>query len=138
MARKRRKQKKSPVLEYRRLPVPELHDRMSQCDAEGDVRAAIDIAKELHRRHPTPAHKALLGEAYVSRAAQLLDKGQLAEAGAVLRHAEDLSPDNARLASLQAERGLRGGDQSAAMSVLGRMDDSPARGRAPGCVPPGR
>ncbi len=127
---KKQRKKPSAILEYRQLPIDALHARIHAAAQRGDFRAAIDIAKECHRREPTPAHAQLLSAQYQQRARQLLDKGLAAEAMAVLGHALQLGGGSAEVLRLSFECGLRSGDYASAERVIGRLQDEAERSRA--------
>ncbi len=80
MAKFRRGRKKSSVLEYRRLPISELYQRIDDARAcrqpqgQAQVRTAIEMAKECYRRDAGPKHVELLGGLYVLRGRELADK----------------------------------------------------------------
>ncbi len=130
MARKPKHQKINPILEYRRLPLPELPKRYQACLDAGDYRAAIDIAKECYRREPAPANAERLGAAYVHRARGLMGKSLFTEAAAVLGHALALGQGNDELLRLAFECGLRSGQYGEAVRQLSRVRDPDQHTRA--------
>jgi len=132
MARKRQKQKKnnSSILEYRRLSADELRERIASARGRHDLRAAIDMAKECHRRDASPAHAQLLCDQYVGRAHQLMEKNLSAEAMTVLGFALQLGKGSPELLRLAFECGLRSGDYDAASRVFGRLEDGADKSRA--------
>lgn len=126
MSRKHHKPKKSPVLEYRVLPLDELRRRIAGCD-DGHLRAAIEMAKECQRREPTASHAKMLGELYLKRGRQLIAKNQYSEALMVLGNALGLGLGSAELLQAMFECGLRSRQYEMAIQSLRRLDDSPQR-----------
>ncbi len=54
---------------------------------EGRFQQGLELAKQLHKFEPTPAHKELVRRAYLGRARQLRVQGQTRDAATVLRAA---------------------------------------------------
>ncbi|HSW47314.1 MAG TPA: hypothetical protein VLM89_17255 [Phycisphaerae bacterium] len=130
MARKHHKPNRSPVLEYRQLPVEELRNRVRHYRQADNLRAAIDVAKECYRREPTPEHAQLLGSLYIDRGRQLIEKNLHAEALMVLNNALALGQGSVELLHMVFECGLRGGQYASAAVALNRLQDPADRRRA--------
>jgi len=127
MGRRHDKPKRNPILEYRQLPIDDLQNRITGCSESGDFRAAIDIAKECHRREPTPEHRKLLAGLYVHRGHQLIDKDLHAEALMVLGNALTLGEGSVELLRLVFQCGLRSRQYASAAAALHRLRDPTER-----------
>ncbi|MBI4578766.1 MAG: hypothetical protein HY718_03635 [Planctomycetes bacterium] len=134
MSRHRGKHKKSPVLEYRRQSTEELRSQIERARQAGDVRGALDMAKECHRRESTPDHARLLGALHVERARQLMAKNLYTEATVVLSHALALGHGDEELLRMVFECGLRSGQYQSALAVFRRLQNPEARARARGLL----
>lgn len=66
------------------LTPAELRPRIERARREGRFQQALELAKQLHKYEPTPAHLELLHEVYLGRARQLRTQGQARDAVAVL------------------------------------------------------
>ncbi len=130
MGRKGHRPKRNPILEYRQLPMDDLHRRIEQCREKGDTRTAIDIAKECHRRQPGPESSALLGRLYLERGHRLVEKNLPAEALMVLNNALAFGQGSVELLRLMFECGVRSRQYETALSALKRLDDPAERLRA--------
>src|SRR5262249_29638026 len=108
----------------------ELRPRIDRASREGRFQQALELAKQLYRYEPTPAHKELLLQTYLGRARQLRSTGYTRDAVTVLN--AGLQQDGTALAWLeQAALELAAcGDVGGALRLLARLPaDSPARGR---------
>jgi hypothetical protein len=130
VSRHRGKHKKSLVLEYRRQSAEDLRRQIEQARQQGDVRAALDMAKECHRREPTDAHARLLGDLHVERARQLMAKSLYAEAAIVLSHALALRCGNEDLLWLVFECGLYSRQYGSALEAFKRLQGEEKQARA--------
>ena len=130
MSHHRSKRKKSPVLEYRRQPTEELRRQIQQACERGNVRAAVEMAKECHRREPTDAHAQLLSGLHVQRARQLMEKNLHTEAAVVLSHALATGQGTEELLRLVFECSLRSGQYQSAIRLFDRLRDPVERARA--------
>lgn len=131
MARKQKtRKKKSAVLEYRRLCPEELFRRIEERRAAGDVRSAIDMAKECLRCEASSKHVELLGGLYLCRARQLVDKDLHIEGLAVVHNALRLGHESQELLHVAFECGLRGGRHELAMEMFRRLQEPALRSRA--------
>ncbi|HEX5272981.1 MAG TPA: hypothetical protein VFW33_20935 [Gemmataceae bacterium] len=112
-------------------PTPaELRPRIDRATREGRFQQALELAKQLYKHEPTPAHKDLLLDTYLGRARQLHTTGYDRDAVTVLKAA--LAVDGADPVWLEkaALELAACGDVRAAQDVLARLSpDSPARGR---------
>jgi tetratricopeptide (TPR) repeat protein len=69
------------------LSPADLRPRIERARQEGRFQQALDLAKQLHKHQPTPAHLELLKEMYIGRACQLRGQGQVRDALTVLEAA---------------------------------------------------
>jgi hypothetical protein len=97
----------------------ELKARLERCRVEGRWQQALDLAKQLHKAEPNPAHLGLLKEAYLQRARQLRNQGMVREASAILDVALQLDKHNPTWKELLAREAAQSGDAGRAMSLLG-------------------
>lgn len=130
MGRKGHKSGRNPIIEYRRLSTDDLRRRIEQCREKGDTRTAIDMAKECHRRQPSPENSDLLGHLYLERGRRLIEKNLFAEALMVLNNALSLGQGSADLLWLMFECGLRSRQYETALSALRRLNDPAEQSRA--------
>lgn len=130
MGRKGHKSGRNPIIEYRRLSTDDLRRRIEQCREKGDTRAAIDMAKECHRRQPSPENSNLLGRLYLERGRRLIERNLFAEALMVLNNALSFGQGSADLLWLMFECGLRSRQYQTALSALKRLNDPAERSRA--------
>ena len=68
---------------------------MRQLIANGKSKAALDTAKDLHKRHPGPDTEALLVDAYCARIASLLDRKMAVEAESLSQLVRERFPAHA-------------------------------------------
>jgi tetratricopeptide (TPR) repeat protein len=122
---------------HKHRPAPaspsELRPRIDRAAGEGRFQQALELAKQLYRYEPTPAHKDLLLKTYLGRARQLRTTGYTRDAVTVIN--AGLQQDGTDLGWLeQAAQELAAcGDVGGALRLLGRLPaDSPARGRVMG------
>ncbi len=64
-----------------------LRGRAERAMQEGRFQQGLELAKQLHKSEPTPAHQDLVRRAYLGRARQLRGQGHTRDAAAVLRAA---------------------------------------------------
>ena len=64
-----------------------LRGRAERAMQEGRFQQGLELAKQLHKSEPTPAHQDLVRRAYLGRARQLRNQGHTRDAAAVLRAA---------------------------------------------------
>jgi tetratricopeptide (TPR) repeat protein len=108
----------------------ELRPRIDRATREGRFQQALELAKQLYKHEPTPAHKELLLNTYLGRARQLHGTGYPRDAVTVLK--AGLAVDGADTAWLEkaALELATCGDVRAARDLLARLPpDSPARVR---------
>ncbi len=108
----------------------ELQPRIERASRDGRFQQALELAKQLYKYEPTPAHKDLLLKTYLGRARQLRGTGYLKDAVTVihagLQHADS---DVAWLEQAALELSACG-DARGASDFLARLpEDSPARAR---------
>lgn len=106
----------------------ELRPRIDRATREGRFQQALELAKQLYKHEPTPAHKQLLLNTYFGRAQQLRTTGYPRDAVTVLK--AGLAVDGADTAWLEkaALELASCGDVRAARDLLARLPpDSPAR-----------
>ncbi len=130
MSRRRDKHKKSASLEYRRQPIADLLRQAQQARDRGNIRVAVEIAKECHKREPTEAHARLLGELYADRARQLMAQNLYPEAAVVLSHALSLGHVGEDVLWMVFECGLRSRQYASALGVFQRLRDPGEQARA--------
>ncbi|MGH7226921.1 MAG: hypothetical protein ACRELF_27215, partial [Gemmataceae bacterium] len=87
----------------------DLRRRVDRARQEGRFQQALDLAKQLHKHEPTPAHLDLLKDVYLGRARQLRNQGQTRDALTVLDVAAQFAEATpAWLAQLAEEMALCG------------------------------
>ncbi len=64
-----------------------LLERVQRAESEGRTQQALDLAKQLHKQEPTPAHLEILKRAYLTRAKHLRLQGYQRDAGTALEAA---------------------------------------------------
>lgn len=129
-ARKRHKSRKNPVLQYRQMSTEALYERIEASREAGKLTTAIDMAKECRRRASNPAHMELLGDLYIQRGRQLIDKHMHAEALMVLKNALSLGRGSAELLQMIFECGLQARQYTSAVTALSSLDEPSFRRRA--------
>jgi tetratricopeptide (TPR) repeat protein len=111
------------------LPVADLETRVQRALSEGRTQYALDLAKQLARQEPTPAHKDLLLRAHLERARQLRSQGQTCEATTVLENAIPLADPGAAWREKIAEELAASGSPGKALQLLDGLPDASTRGR---------
>lgn len=106
----------------------DLRARAQRAGREGRTQQALELAKQLHKYEPTPAHLELLKAAYLARARQLHAQGHPRDAVTVLEAAQRVDATPAYLEELAVELAACGGVRQA-LALLGRLPESPAAGR---------
>jgi tetratricopeptide (TPR) repeat protein len=121
---KKHKKQRAP-----QLSSAELAARVRRAQREGRSQQALELAKQLHRQEPTPAHKDLLKQAYLERARHLRYQGYLKDAGTVLEAALPLADDDPAWLGQATEELAACGQVRQALALLDRFPDLPARSR---------
>ena len=105
----------------------ELESRVRKAQREGRTQQALELAKQLQKAEPTPAHGSLLREAYLDRARHLREQGYTRDAASVLEAALAAEgADPAWLEKVAWELAAAGGIRRA-LDLLGRLPESAAR-----------
>ncbi len=109
-----------------------LRPRIERARAEGRFQQALELAKQLHKYHPTPEHRDLLEDVYLGRARQLRSQGHNREALTVLEAA--LRVDETTPAWLEQVAGemARAGAAARALALVERVPDAASAGRIRG------
>jgi tetratricopeptide (TPR) repeat protein len=111
-------------------PPSELRPRIDRATREGRFQQALELAKQLYRYEPTPAHKALLLQTYLGRARQLRTTGYTRDAVTVINAGLQLDGTDLGWIEQAAQELAACGDVGGALRLLARLPaDSPARGR---------
>src|SRR5262249_10073994 len=77
------------------LSLAELRARADRAAREGRYQQALELAKQLYKHDPAPAHKVLLQETHLGRARQLRAQGYARDAVATLQAALQLGAGEA-------------------------------------------
>jgi tetratricopeptide (TPR) repeat protein len=112
----------------------ELKPRIERARREGRFQQALDLAKQLHKYEPTPAHLELLKDVYLGRARQLRGQGQLRDAQTVLEVALRLDGENPSWLERLAEEMALCGEVRQALALSERLHDPSVVGRILGHV----
>jgi tetratricopeptide (TPR) repeat protein len=121
VARKKPKHHGHPV-----LAIPDLGPRIERAAREGRYQQALELAKQLHKREPTPANRELLRNTYLGRARQLRSQGNPRDAVTVLIVSMQLDgASNDYLRQVAQELAACGAGQEA-LRLLGRLGHDPA------------
>lgn len=103
--------------------------RLQRAAREGRFMQALELARQLYKAEPTPAHRDQLFDVQLGRARQLRGQGKPRDALTVLHGAaalDDIGPE--RVAQL-AEEMASCGALSPALALLDRFPESPTRPR---------
>jgi tetratricopeptide (TPR) repeat protein len=102
--------------------------RIHRAVNEGRFQQALELAKQLHKQSPTPAHLELLKRAYLGRAKQLREQGHGRDAVITLEAALRIDAAPAWLEQVARETALAGGVRQA-LALLDRLPpDTPGAG----------
>jgi len=108
----------------------ELQPRIERAAHEGRFQQALELAKQLYKYEPTPAHKDLLLKTYLGRARQLRGTGYLKDAITVINAGrQHAGSDVAWLEQAALELTACGDARGATAFLASLPEDSPARGR---------
>src|SRR3954454_24526440 len=92
----------------------DLRARVERAQREGRTQQALELAKQLHKSEPTPAHLELLRAAYLGRPRQLRGQGNTRDAVTVLEAARRYGEgDPAWLEQVAGELALCGDPRAA-------------------------
>lgn len=106
-----------------------LKERVDRAVREDRYQQALDLAKQLYKHEPTPAHQELLHKVYLGRARQLRLRGYLKDARTVLDNALQLADNNpARLEEVLTELAACG-DIKRTQELLQRIPNSALQGK---------
>jgi tetratricopeptide (TPR) repeat protein len=115
----------------------ELQARVERARHEGRFQQALELAKQLHKAEPTPAHRELLKEVYLGRAGQLRAQGHTRDAATVLEAAARVEEGNpAWLERLAAEL-ARLGEGARAQALLALVPEEARSGKMEGALADG-
>jgi tetratricopeptide (TPR) repeat protein len=106
----------------------DLKARIQRAEAEGRYQQALELAKNLFKQDPTPAHKELFKKMTLARARQLRNLGHGRDAQTVLENAVNLDPGREWQEQV-AEELAACGQVLRALELLRRFPDSPAMPR---------
>jgi tetratricopeptide (TPR) repeat protein len=91
---------------------------------EGRFQQALELAKQVHKLEPTPAHRELVKQAYLGRARQLRESGHTRDAATVLQAARQFGDgDPAWLGQLAKELAACGEVRQALALIAGSTDE---------------
>jgi tetratricopeptide (TPR) repeat protein len=106
-----------------------LRSRIERARGEGRFQQALDLAKQLHKHEPTPAHRELLKDVYLGRARQLRAQGQTRDALTVLEAALRVDEATPSWREQVAGEMARAGGAVRALAVIEGLPEGPAAGR---------
>ena len=101
----------------------DLRPRIDRARQEGRYQQALDLAKQLHKHEPTPAHLELLKECYLGRVRQLRGQGQLRDALTVLQVAQRLDETAPEWLERWAEEMALCGEVRQALALIEKLPD---------------
>jgi tetratricopeptide (TPR) repeat protein len=108
----------------------DIRARADKAIREGRFQAALELARELHKREPTPAHQELLRGCQLGRARELHRQGKPRDAAAVLQTAlQAPGPHPIEWLSQVAEELAACGQGQLALGLLGQLAGTPAQAR---------
>jgi tetratricopeptide (TPR) repeat protein len=107
----------------------DLRPRIERARQEGRFQQALELAKQLHKYEPTPAHRDLLRDVYLGRARQLRGQGQLRDALTVLEASLRIDSETPAWLEQVAEEMARCGDPRQALALLERVPGAAGAGR---------
>ena len=102
-----------------------LRPRVDRAIAEGRFQQALDLAKQLHKYEPTPAHLELLKKAYLGRARQLHTSGYDRDAATVLEAAQRIDAANPAWLEQLATELAACGAAGKALELVKQVPNSP-------------
>ncbi len=108
-------------------PWPVLKGRAERAIREGRFQQALDLAKQVHKTEPTPAHLDMLRQAYLGRARQLRTQGQTRDAVTVLHAALTLDRTTPAWLEQVAEELARCGETRQALELTAQAPEAAAK-----------
>ena len=108
-------------------PLPILKGRAEKAIREGRFQQALDLAKQVHKAEPTPAHLDMLCQAYLGRARQLRTQGQTRDAVTVLHVALTLDRTTPAWLGRVAEELARCGETRQALELTALAPEAAAK-----------
>jgi tetratricopeptide (TPR) repeat protein len=112
----------------------EIRQRADKAVGEGRFQAALELARELYKREPTPPHQELVVKCYLGRARQLLSQNHARDAVTVLDAARAFVDGNPAWLEQIANELIASGEIQQGMKLLaavpGKAPDPRALGRA--------
>ena len=112
-------------------PWPVLKGRAEKAIREGRFQQALDLAKQVHKAQPTPAHLDMLRQAYLGRARQLRNQGQPRDAVTVLHAALAVDRTTLEWLAQVAEELARSGEIREALELTAAAPDAAGRVMGP-------
>jgi tetratricopeptide (TPR) repeat protein len=108
----------------------DIRARANKAIREDRFQAALELAKELYKREPSPAHQELLRTCQLGRARELRRQGKSRDAGTILQNAlQAPGPHPADWLGQVAEELAACGQAPAALGLLDRVAGTPAQAR---------
>ncbi|MDB5311654.1 MAG: hypothetical protein JWO38_5856 [Gemmataceae bacterium] len=107
-------------------------DRVERALGNGDVSAALDLARRLHSLTPTPEALALRKRAVAAAAGYYADRDKAVEFNRMLAEADQLDPADPAWAAARAELLARGGNLAAALTRAEALAYPAVRARVTG------
>ncbi len=107
----------------------DLQPRIDRATREGRFQQALDLAKQLHKHEPTPAHLELLKDVYLGRARQLRGQGQTRDALTILDVALRLDETTPAWLERVAEELALCGDVRRALALTDTLTDAAGASR---------
>jgi tetratricopeptide (TPR) repeat protein len=112
------------------IPTAALEERVRRAELEGRTQQALDLAKQLHKQEPTPAHREMLKRIYLARAKHLRLQGYQRDAGTVLEAAVGvMGHDDPAWLEKVVEELAAAGAVDRALKLLEHLPNSPAQAR---------
>ena len=108
-------------------PPAALAGRAEKAIREGRFQQALDLAKQVHKAEPTPAHLEMLRQAYLGRARQRRTQGQTRDAVTVLHVALTLDRTTPAWLGEVAEELARCGEIRQALELTAQAPDAAAK-----------
>ena len=107
-----------------------LQDRVRKAESEGRTQQALELAKQLYKQEPTPAHRDILKRVYLARAKHLRLQGYQRDAGTVLETAVAVvGRDDPAWLEKAVEELAAAGHVDRALKLLENVPNSPAQAR---------
>jgi tetratricopeptide (TPR) repeat protein len=110
----------------------DLRPRIERARHEGRFQQALELAKQLHKHEPTPAHLELLKACYLGRARQLRGQGYNRDAVTVLEAALNLDATTPAWLEQVANELAQSGGARQALAIVDKVPNSEIAGRVLG------